>query len=187
MDAKGWVRSFHLPRIPFTIAMILHRKQRPVTTIPARAPRAVPGLEFLREVEERFSVALPQVFLDFCHQYSETDVAVPFPRLRRGAFLVDFSTFEAINRQIGGEEWNDYERILTGKTRPKSGLRLWGGLVPFYYDEPKNKRRRGAALAETIYGFPSDKPGSAEVRVWSVHTIVHVYASFDAWLDEQRR
>jgi hypothetical protein len=146
----------------------------------------LPELAFLREVQERFSVALPDVFIDFCRRFAGVDVLATFPRLRRGAFLVDFPTFEAINSQIGAEEWGDYERIIGGKEHPKSGLRLWGGLVPFYYEKPKNKRRRNAALAASVYGFPRDKPKSAEVLVWSVHTIVHGYPSFDAWLDEQK-
>lgn len=152
----------------------------------SKRPVLPPRIEFLREVGERFNVTLPGVYIDFCERHAGTDLTVTFPRLRRGAFLVDFPTFEAINSQLGAEEWGDYERILTSKQHPKSGLRLWGGLVPFYYDEPRNKRRRNAALAESVYGFPSDEPKSAEVLVWSVHTIVHGYPSFEAWLDEQR-
>ena len=166
--------------------MTSKRKQHPVAAIPANARRGLPDLAFLREVEERFSVVLPQAFIDFCRQYAGPDLLASFPGLRRGAFLVDLPTFEAISSQIGAEEWGDYERILGGKEQPKSGLRLWGGLVPFYYDEPTNKRRRSAPLASSVYGFPSDKQKSAQVLVWSVHTIVHSYPSFEAWLEEQK-
>jgi hypothetical protein len=163
---------------------------------PTRATCPLPSLAFLREVEQGFGLKLPAAFVEFCRRYADVDVLATFPGLRRGAFILDSPTLQRINTQIGEEEWGDYERIIARQQHPKSGLRFWGGLVPFYYDQPKNSRRRKAPLAESVYGFSSDEPASASpgdrdrdrdrVLVWSVHTIVHGYPSLDAWLAEKR-
>jgi len=162
------------------------KKGRSVVPAASRERVQVPELAQLRELEERFAFAWPEPYLDFCRRHAGRDVLASYPGLRGGAFVIDAASLEAVNSQIGAEEWGDYERALVGKEHPKTGLRFWGGLVPFYYDSAKQHRRQGAKVAESIYGFPSASPGSAEVLVWSVHTIVHSYSSFDAWLEERR-
>jgi hypothetical protein len=141
----------------------------------------LPSEAFLLEVERAFSVTFPRAFHAFCRS---PDRAEKFSGLRRGVFIIDLVTLEECNRQVGSEEWGDYERIIAGKEHPKRGDRLWGGLLPFYFEPPKVKRRRKQKLARHIYGFDADAPGSERVLVWSVHCIVGAYPTLQAWLDE---
>ena len=143
----------------------------------------LPSEAFLEEIERAFLVAFPPAFHSFCRRAVEAE---KYPGLRRGKFVTDVATIEAINRQIGEEQWGDYERIIAGKEHPKSGRRLWGGLLPFYFESPKTKRRN-AKLARVIYGFAADEPGSERVLVWSVHCIVHDFPTFDTWLGEYEK
>jgi hypothetical protein len=59
------------------------------------------------------------------------------------------------------------------------------GLLPFYFESPK--KRRAKKLASDIYGFSAGEPGSEKVLVWSVHTIVHAYPTFETWLASMKR
>jgi hypothetical protein len=143
-----------------------------------------PSLPFLASVERAFSVVFPEAFQSFCRRHEAESAIARYPGLRRGSFITDMETLQAINRQIGSEEWGDYERIIAGREHPKSGERLWGGLLPFFFESKRRrKQRRGSKLAVLIYGFPTDDPGSSKVLVWSVHCVVNAYPTFDAWLD----
>ena len=132
-----------------------------------------------------FQVVVPKAFRDFCRAHATRDPTAEYRGLRRGTFITDLATLVAINAQIGHEEWGDYERIIAGKEHPKSGERLWGGLLPFYFEHEK-KRRKSKKLARDIYGFSVDPPDGEKVFVWSVHTTVHAYPTLGAWLETLR-
>jgi hypothetical protein len=144
----------------------------------------LPSEAFLSEVERAFSVTFPKAFHAFCRDPGRAE---KYSGLRRGAFIADHAALEACNRQIGSEEWGDYERIIAGKEHPKRGDRLWGGLLPFYFESPKVKRRRNPKIARHIYGFDASEPGSEKVFVWSVHCIVGGYPTLEAWLAENEK
>jgi hypothetical protein len=67
----------------------------------------------------------------------------------------------------------DYEQAIAGRRTPKDGQRLYLDFLPFYV-----KR-------EDVLGFSTLDSASDKVIVWAVHTFVHDYPSFDAWLSQE--
>jgi len=133
-----------------------------------------PTLELLAEVERTFSVVWPDSFRRFCKAHASVSPGEKYPSLK-GTFLCDLASFESTNVRVGEGTWGDYERAIAGKQHPKDGRQLTLGLLPFYVH------------ADCVYGFLPENAGSDKVVVWSVHTLVHEYATFDDWLFEEGR
>jgi len=132
----------------------------------------VPSLAFLSEVEKLFSVSYPQAFKDFCEKYSTLNLANTYPNITNGHFICDIETLKKINIRVGEEQWHDYERAIAGKTHFKNGLKLWGDILPIYYNEID------------IFGYLYNEPDNYSIQVWSVHCIVHSYNDLDTWLKD---
>ena len=85
-------------------------------------------------------------------------------------FISDIETFWSVNVRVGEQQWGDYERAIIGKTHPKDKNRLWGEILPFFFND------------HDVFGFSPD--GSSDrVYVWSVHTIVGSYPSLSAFTE----
>ncbi|MBI4680996.1 MAG: hypothetical protein HY753_07285 [Nitrospirae bacterium] len=131
----------------------------------------IPTIEFLNTVEKLYTVQYPVQFKSFCTENKKRKVLFTNPVPPESHFICDIDTLKSINTRIGKGEWGDYEQAIIGKTHPKDGNRLWGEILPFFYDE------------SCVFGFDYRKQSGDEVYVWSVHRIVHVYLSFSTWLN----
>jgi len=129
-------------------------------------------LEFLQSVEKCFAVHWPEPFRTFCRANADADLRAICPSLK-GHFLVDLAEFEGTNQLVADGSWGDYERAITGRRRPWDGRTLALDVLPFY------------VVGKDVLGFAADQPNSDKVVLWSVHTIVHDWPSFAAWLSEE--
>jgi hypothetical protein len=125
----------------------------------------IPSAEFLETIERLYSVRYPEPYRAFCAQLADADVPGTGCDATGARLIADIDTFAAVNRRVGEEQWGDYERALAGQPQPKDQRRLWGDMLPFCVDE------------HCVYGFSADGRTADQVHVWSVHTIVHSYAS----------
>lgn len=132
----------------------------------------IPTLEFLSMIERRFAVSYPKPFKDFCENARTFDPLADFPNLSRGRFVCDLETMLAVNQCIGTGQWSDFERAGAVKVRPKDGRKLWGGILPIFFE------------GTDIYGYYYPKPDDHRIYVWSVHCIVHTYPDLAGWLTE---
>jgi hypothetical protein len=131
----------------------------------------VPTTGFLSEVENLFLVFYPKTYKDFCDMYRNQNIIDDYPKIINGSFINDLGTLKMINSRIGNEQWKDYELAIAGKSYPKEGTKLWGEILPFYYDKDK-----------VIYGFNYKNSTDDKIYAWSVHCVVHVYSDFNSWL-----
>lgn len=132
-----------------------------------RSDRAVPEPVFLDSVERLFSARYPSEFRLLCRTGGGTMSA---SLLTAGVkFICDLDSLRAVNSEIGEGEWGDLETALSVSRHPRDGNRLWGGILPF------------AARGDCVFGFDAGQPGSDRVLVWSVHTVVHAYLSFQSF------
>ncbi len=129
---------------------------------------SLPSVAFLHEMERLFSTRFPAEYVNFC---AGVGSGVHVSPLSGGQFITDLEVFKAINARVGEEQWADYERAIAGRQHSKDGNRLWGGLLPFYFD------------ADDIYGFSAEDNSDEQVYVWSGHTIVHAYPSWAAFAE----
>ncbi|MBI3929953.1 MAG: hypothetical protein HY319_30720 [Armatimonadetes bacterium] len=150
-------------------------------------------------MEELYSFRFPKSFLGFCQQYAARDACQDYPGLSRGSFVSDISNLRQVIAQVGREEWGDYQEAIAGRRHPNAPDVLWGGFLPFYIWPPPKKspkaarrqarnRRRGGRdevdVFSDVLGFGAEEPSA--VSFWSVHCVVHVYPSFEAWLETMR-
>jgi hypothetical protein len=129
----------------------------------------IPSSEFLDSIERLYRARFPERYRQLCKRLRSTNSGVPASGTNNGQFIIDMETFQAVNAKVGGEQWGDYEQTIAGKQHSKNELQLWGGLLPFYLDE------------HSVYGFSETDSSDEQVYVWSVHTIVHVYPSLEAF------
>jgi hypothetical protein len=129
-------------------------------------------MDFLDEVERAFSVVWPEPFRAFCRIHAGSGPSGKYPALR-GTFLCDLEGLERTNALIGEGSWSDYEKAIAGRRSPKDGHTIYMGLLPFYAEK------------DCVFGFLTTNPGSDKVVVWSVHTFIHDYPTFDAWLADR--
>lgn len=135
--------------------------------MPYRPKLTCPTLAFLDEVQRDFSVVWPRSFRAFCLRHAGASLSERYRSLR-GRFIVDRDDLEKTNQLVGEGSWGDYEKAIAGRRRPKDGGRLYLDLLPFYVDK------------KDVWGFLGEK-----AALWSVHTLVHEYPTFDDWLREE--
>jgi hypothetical protein len=129
-----------------------------------------PSINFISKVEGLFSVLYPESFKIFCREYESKNILLTYPSIGEGQFIKDLDTLKKINSRIGAEEWGDYESAIAGKLHPKDGMKLWGGLLPIYFDDGN------------IFGFDFKNRSSEKIFVWSIHCIVYSYPNLESWL-----
>lgn len=132
---------------------------------------SLPSVAFLHDVERLFSTRFPAEYVKFCAGFESGSAIANIPALSGGRFITDLEMLKTLNVKIGKEQWGDYEQAIVATQHPKDSNRLWGGLLPFYFD------------AEDIYGFSAENDGDEQVYVWSVHTVVHAYPSWAAFVE----
>ena len=130
----------------------------------------------------------PDSFRALLRAWRESQTPPP-PAPRNGKFVTSREQLVLLNSAIGEEQWGDLERAFAGKTQPKDGNKLWGGLLPFWYETSRRARKSplGRRAGNIVLGFDVDAPLSDRVLVWSVHTLVHDYPNVRAWLDDEAR
>ena len=129
----------------------------------------VPTLEFLEEVERLYAVKFPAEYRAFCVRFQGVELQAISGGTRPVGFITDLDTFRAVNTGVGEGQWGDLERAIVGKEHPKDGHRLWGAIVPFFFD------------GTDVYAFSEDGSEGEKVLVWAVHCIVHAYPSLLAF------
>lgn len=129
----------------------------------------IPSLEFLESMEKKFHVKYPKTYKVFCSKYRNENILDKYPNLIKGNFITDVSTMRSINEKIGQEQWSDYETAIAGKIHKKDGNKLWGELLPIYYND-------------LVYGFNCLDDNDEAVYVWSTHCVVHSYRDIDEWI-----
>ena len=140
--------------------------------MPYRPRLKCPTVDFLEEVERTFSVAWPESFRTFCRVHAGSGLSDRYPGLK-GTFICDFDALEKTNVLIGEGSWGDYEQAIAGKRHPKDGRQIYMDMLPFNLGK------------DCVFGFPTTDPGTDKVVVWSVHTLVHEYPTFDDWLTQE--
>lgn len=130
-------------------------------------PMNVPAAGFLDDVERLYAVRYPRQYRALCAQLAGIDIQ----DTGCARFITDIETFWAVNTRVGEQQWGDYERAIAGKEHPKDKNRLWGGILPFFFDDVD------------VFGFSDDGSTEDQVHVWSVHTIVHTYPSLSAFAE----
>jgi ribosomal protein L44E len=92
----------------------------------------LPTVEFVGEIEKKFKVNYPENIKNFCKNctnHKSANIKIP-----HGKFITELDELQKINSQIGAEQWSDYEKAITGNIKPKSGNKLWGDILPIFYD-----------------------------------------------------
>ena len=135
----------------------------------------VPATEFLDKIERFYSVKYPRQYRELCAQLKNADLQNTGCRSVGADFISDIETFWSANIKVGEGQWGDWERAIVGKERPKDKNRLWGEILPFFFDE------------KCIFGFSTDANFGDQVYVWSIHTIVYVYPSLSAFAEAHFR
>ena len=135
----------------------------------------VPAAEFLDNIERLYSVRYPQQYRKLCTQLTDIDIQGNACGAGSAHFITDIETFWAVNTRVGKQQWGDYERAIAGKERPKDRNRLWGTILPFFFDD------------HCVFGFSADGSTEDQVHVWRVHTIVHSYPSLSAFAEAHLR
>jgi hypothetical protein len=104
-------------------------------------------------------------------------------------FVASREVLIALNAAVGAEEWGDLERAIAKTTHEKTGTKLWGGILPFWFETSPRKRTSPLArkTGDLVLGFDVEAPMSDTVLVWSVHTLVHSYPNVTAWLDDAQK
>jgi hypothetical protein len=129
----------------------------------------VPTAEFLDNIERRYVAKYPRQYRELCAQLDGIDIQGT--DCGGGAhFITDIEMFWAVNTRVGEQQWGDYERAIAGKGHRKDKNKLWGQILPFFFD------------ADCVFGFSGDGSTDDQVHVWSVHTIVHSYPSLSAFM-----
>ena len=133
-----------------------------------------PSLEFLESVEKFFSVRYPKQFKLFCKEFNARADLIVNQDITKGSFITDMDALKTINARIGEEQWGDYEQAIASKKHPKDGNKLWGEILPFAFND------------DSVFGFNYAHSESDKVHVWSVHTVVHIYPSFVAFITDTK-
>ena len=140
-------------------------KQEPVILLPA--------VSFLDQVETTFSVIYPDSFRECCRRLAGQNLASLYSTVKCGRFVTNMDTLCLINKALGEEEWGDYEQAIAGRRHDKDGTKLWGGLIPVFYETSNDRELPlGRRSGDSIYGFDKDDPLKQQLLVWSVHCIV---------------
>lgn len=131
----------------------------------------VPTTEFLDSIECLYTVKYPRQYRELCAQLNGIDIQCSGCGVGSAHFITDIETFWAVNTRVGEQQWGDYERAIAGKEHPKDKNKLWGQILPFFFDD------------HDVFGFSDDGSTADQVHVWSVHTIVHSYPSLSAFTE----
>jgi len=128
----------------------------------------VPTTLFLDNIESLYSVKHPSQYRKLCAQIGDTYLQEADYCSSRADFISDIETFWSVNVRVGRQQWGDYERAIIGKEHPKDKNILWGGILPFFFNDDDN----------AIFGFSSNGSVNDDaVLVWRVHMIVYSYHS----------
>ena len=130
----------------------------------------LPKTEYLKSVEKLFCVCYPVSFYEFCEKNTDNSFE-NYHDLSEGQFINNIETLIKVNELIGYEQWADYEKAIAGKIHPKDGKRLWGELLPVYFNNG------------IIYGYKYNEPYNQSVYVWSTHSIVYEYKDINDWIN----
>jgi len=158
----------------------------------------VPTTEFLDDIERRYSVKYPEQYREFCALLKDSGLQSTVYGSSNVDFISDLETFWSVNVRVGEQQWGDYERAIAGKEHPKDKNRLWGGILPFFDNDDDGDvfgfSADGSSVRVCTYddngnalGFSFDGDSGDRVYVWSVHTIVHVYPSLSAFVEDYLR
>ena len=135
----------------------------------------VPAVEFLDEIERLYSVKYPKQYRELCAQLKDTDFHSTNGSFDGADFITDIETFWSVNVRVGEGEWGDYEFAIAGKRHPKDKNMLWGGILPFFFED------------SVVFGFSSAEGSDDSVYVWNIHTIVGYYHSLSRFADKYLR
>lgn len=134
----------------------------------------VPSTQFLDNIEQLYSVNYPHSYRKFCAKFHQGGLQGITHASRNTKFITDVEEFWSVNVKVGSEQWNDYERAISGVQHPKDKNTLWGGILPFCANNDE----------QCVFGFDVRADSSDRVHVWSVHTTVHIYSSFSDFFAE---
>lgn len=130
-----------------------------------------PTPQFLDNIESLYAIKYPKQYRELCVQFSGLDIQGTDCAVGSAHFITDIETFRAVNNRVGEQQWGDYERAIAKQEHPKDKNKLWGNLLPFFFDD------------HCIFGFSDDGSTNDQVHVWSIHTIVHSYPSLLAFIE----